>query len=322
MIDKTIHSVLSFNVSLKNSFKMNMLTNKVILTAFLTINFFCSCFLISNTEANTMRASKKAKSEKTIITCPDPAMIFIPEGDFIMGSDEKEKEFAYDLDGGTTRKYGWYDIEVKKNAYVGDYCIDKTLASNENYMEFIKETKHRFPFISREDYQMQGFLVHPYKEVLPFLWSNQGYPKGLDRHPVVLVSFDDATKYCKWRGNKLKRDFRLPSEEEWEKATRGTDGRYFPWGNEWDPTKLNSWKGGPNFTTEVHKYSNGRSPFGLFDAAGNVFEWTSSTFPNGKSIMKSCSWDDSPGICRPAARHGRPPESRHILFGFRCVEKM
>ena len=267
-------------------------------------------------------ATDTLQPQRTGNSCLDPKMVFIPAGKFIMGSDEKEKEFAYNLDGGTTRKYGWYDIEVKKTFYLEEYCIDQTLVTNDEYLKFVKETTHRFPFISPGNYQKQGFLVHPYKEVRPFLWSDKGYPNGLGKHPVVLVSIDDASKYCKWKGSKLKKDFRLPTEEEWEKAARGTNGRYFPWGNQWDPARLNSWKGGPYFTTEIDKYPGGKSPYGLLDAAGNVFEWTTSTFPNRKHVVKSCSWDDSPGICRPAARHGRPSQSRHILIGFRCSAKI
>lgn len=260
-----------------------------------------------------------AKPEVVKTQCEDQGMAFIPAGKFIMGSDKKEKEFAYDLDGGTTRKYRWYDIEKKNTPYLPDYCINRAPVTNKEYLQFISETKHRFPFISKDDYQKQGFLVHPYKEVRSFLWSREGHPAGLGKHPVVLVSIDDADEYCRWRGKKYTSKFHLPTEEEWEKAARGTDGRYFPWGNNWDPAKLNSQELGPYFTTEVNNYPTGKSPFGLFDAAGNIFEWTSSTFSNGKQVVKSCSWDDAPGICRPAARHGRPPPSRHILIGFRCA---
>lgn len=61
----------------------------------------------------------------------------------------------------------------------------------------------------------------------------------------------------------------------------------------------------------------GVSPYGVFDPVGNVFQWTSSAFADGRTILKGCAWDDEPGLCRPAFRHGRPPESRHILIGFR-----
>ena len=277
------------------------------------------CFILSLCFVPLAIAGEANQVQKQESLCPDSKMISIPQGEFIMGSDELEKEFAYQLDGGITRKYRWYDIETKRTVKLGEYCIDQTLVTSEEYLKFVRKKNWAFPYISPQEYQKQGFLVHPYTEVEPFLWSHQGYPKGLDKHPVVLVSLDDASKYCEWRGNRFKKKFNLPTEEEWEKAARGTEGRYFPWGNEWEPSKLNSGSSKANFTTKVDQYPSGKSPFGLFDAVGNVFEWTLSKFPNGKSVLKSCSWDDYPGICRPAARHGRPPQSRHILFGFRCV---
>ncbi len=283
------------------------------------MTYFSSLIRALNTLFLTLLLVFQGLADAKENSCVDTGMVYVPAGNFVMGSDREEKEFAYNLDGGTTRKYGWYDIEVKKAVSLPGYCINRTPVTNNEYNLFVKETKYPFPFISPEDYQKQGFLVHPYKEVRPFLWNKTGYPKGLENHPVVLVSVKNATEYCQWRGRKSKSSFRLPTEEEWEKGARGTDGRYFPWGNKWDPEKLNSVQKGPYFTTEVFKYPDGKSPFGLLDVAGNIFEWTSNTFPNGKHVVKSCSWDDAPGFCRPAARHGRPDNSRHILIGFRCA---
>lgn len=269
--------------------------------------------------SNLLIETSGSKLKPSQNPCKNPGMVFVPAGEFIMGSDKTEKEFAYNLDGGTTRKYGWYDIEVKIRINLSGYCMNKTPVTNKDYSEFVNETNHRFPYISQEDYQKQGFLVHPYKKVLPFLWDEKGYPEGLGKHPVVLVSVNDAEEYCHWRGIRNNNEYYLPTEKEREKAARGTNGNYFPWGNQWDPKKLNSLEAGPYFTTEVGSYHTGQSPFGMLDAAGNVFEWTSSTLSNGKFILKGCSWDDSPGICRPAARHGRLSQSRHILIGFRCA---
>ena len=146
-------------------------------------------------------------------------------------------------------------------------------------------------------------------------------PKKLENHPVVLVSVNDAETYCHWRGRKSKRKYRLPTENEWEKAARGNDRRYFPWGNEWNPRFLNTATLGPYQTTPVTQYLQGKSPYGLQDMAGNVFEWTGTPQKVRRHyhILKSCSWDDAPGICRAAAKHARLQTSRHILIGFRCV---
>ncbi len=165
---------------------------------------------------------------------PDTAdMILIPAGKFIMGSDEAEREYGYKLDEAqgsrAARKYKWFEVETRRSVYLPDYYIDKDLVTNANYEKFIKATGHRAPFVDKKTWRSYR-LVHGYKEVLRFLWQDGAYPKGRGDHPVTLVSHDDAVKYCQWRGS----GHRLPTEEEWEKAARGPDGAYFPWGAEFD----------------------------------------------------------------------------------------
>ncbi|MBI4525901.1 MAG: SUMF1/EgtB/PvdO family nonheme iron enzyme [Deltaproteobacteria bacterium] len=251
--------------------------------------------------------------------CPhDPKQVYIPAGEFWMGSTRKEREYAYRLDKEVTRAYGWYEKETRKKVKTGSYCIDRYPVTNSEYKEFMAETGRSEPFISPEAYQRQGFLVHPYEKVKEFLWQNRSYPAGREDHPVVLVSLDDATSYCAWVGKKMKRAYRLPTEAEWEKAARGTDGRIFPWGDEWHPSYLNSGES-IGSTTPVSRFPKGRSPYGLYDVIGNVFEWTASPWDEKSYILKGCSWDDLPGTCRAAMGHGRAPQSKHILIGFRCV---
>ena len=256
-----------------------------------------------------------------LATPPEPCgqdMVLIPAGPFIMGSDRAERNFGYRIGGEAARKYRWFDQwELpRREVTLLVYCIQRFLVTNEEYRRFVEATGHRVPFISREDYHRQGYLVHPYEEVERFLWRDGRYPEGTGQHPVVLVSQEDAAAYCRWRWK--GRSSRLPTEAEWEKAARGTDGRYFPWGNEWRPDYLNSgYRVG--HTTPVGSYPQGQSPYGLIDATGNVFQWTGTDFSEGRAVLKGCSWDDEGGICRAASRHGRIKEARHILFGFRCV---
>jgi len=91
---------------------------------------------------------------------------------------------------------------------------------------------------------------------------------------VVNVTWHDAVAYCRWLAEATGKPYRLPSEAECEKGSRGTDGWIFPWGNEWDAKRCNSEEGGPGGTTPVGAYPGGASPYGLLDMAGNVWEWT------------------------------------------------
>jgi len=234
-----------------------------------------------------------------------------------MGSDAAERSLAMSLSSEAVRQAHWFDAELPPTkTLLAAYCIDRRLVTQREYARFVTQTGHRVPGISRAEYQRQGFLVHDYdREVIPYLWRDAEPPAGRTDHPVVLVSARDAEAYCRWRGYRL----RLPTEAEWEIAARGDRGFIFPWGESWDPTRLNSAASGVLGTTPVTRYPRGASPYGLLDPVGNVFQWTSSTLEDGRRVMKGCAWDDEPGLCRPAFRHGRPPESRHILFGFRCA---
>jgi formylglycine-generating enzyme required for sulfatase activity len=234
-----------------------------------------------------------------------------------MGSDSAERRFAYGLSSQAVREARWFEAELpRRRVTLPGFCIDRVLVTQAQYAAFVARTGHRPPGIRKDDYLRQGFLVHDYdREVTPYLWRNGSPPERLADHPVVLVSATDAEAYCRWRHPA----FRLSTEAEWEKAARGDRGWIFPWGDGWDPARLNSATRGPSGTTPVTRYPTGASPYGLLDAVGNVFQWTSSTLADGRRVVKGCAWDDEAGLCRPAFRHGRPAESRHILIGFRCA---
>jgi formylglycine-generating enzyme required for sulfatase activity len=235
-----------------------------------------------------------------------------------MGSDERERNLARALSRPETVAADWFSAELSRHRdEIGAFCIDRLLVTQDRYAQFVRRTGHRPPGISRSEYQRQGFLVHDYDSgVTPYLWRGGAPPPSKGDHPVVLVSAADAEAFCRWRGP----HGRLPTEAEWAKAARGADGRIFPWGNRWDPERLNSAARGPGMTTPVSRYPAGASPYDVLDAVGNVFQWTAGVLDDGRRILKGCAWDDDAGLCRPAFRHGRPAESRHILIGFRCVE--
>ena len=271
----------------------------------------------------TLQVSAEAASS----TCVrDSRVIEIPAGAFSMGSDRAERDYGYRIGSHAARRWHWFDNWelLRKRVILPEYFIDKNLTTQAEYRRFVWAIGHRAPFISPKNYKHQGYLVHSYESVRRYLWGKNKdgrptYPKGLANHPVVLISQSDAKAYCAWRAGKSTVRYRLPTEAEWEKAARGVDARYFPWGNTFDPERLNyGYK--VQSTTPVGAYPKGKSPYGVLDMAGNVFEWTTTPFSKSKATMKGGgSWDDQPGITRAAARHGRDPKAKHLLFGFRCV---
>lgn len=254
-----------------------------------------------------------------------PALITIPAGPFIAGSDTAEREAGYRLDEAAyghdiTRKNRWYDSERPRGTLsTPAYRITLTAITNAQYAAFIAATGYPAPDV--DEAAWRGYrLVHPYTRTRPYAWVGGKPPPGRERHPVVLVSHDDAMAYAAWLGAKTGWVWRLPSEIEWEKAARGPDGAYFPWGDGFDPHRLNSHDAGPFATLPVGSFPSGASPFGLLDGAGQVFEWTSTPRGERGFLVKGGSWDDKGcGVCRPAARHGRPKDIKHILIGFRLV---
>ncbi|MGF1524236.1 MAG: formylglycine-generating enzyme family protein [Leptolyngbyaceae cyanobacterium] len=266
-----------------------------------------------------------------------PGFVFIPAGDFIAGSDRAERDYGYEISAAAIaqtptelaqaeqrlRDRRWFDFEAAQQTQTLEaFCLQANLTTQQEYAEFVAATGHRVPSISAAEYQEQGFLVHPYEDVVPYIWTDGTFPAGKADHPVVLVSYDDALAYAEWRGQQDGVTYRLPAATEWEKAARGTDGRYFPWGNDWQDDATHWGQSDPFGTSAIARYPLSRSQYGVEDMAGNVFEYTATQRDRRGvpvAVMKGCSWDDLPGFCRAAYEHTRPTSSRHILFGFRLV---
>lgn len=254
-----------------------------------------------------------------------PETVTVPAGAFIRGSDRAERDAAYALDEtayghSVTREQRWYESEPdRRSVNLDAFGITATPITMRQYAAFVAATGHPPPDVDRDTWR--GYrLVHPYASTRRFTWTGGTPPQGREDHPVVMVSQADARAYADWLSRETGRRWRLPTEAEWEKAARGPDGRRFPWGDTWDPSKLNSHDNGPFDTVPVGRFPDGASPFGLLDAAGQVFEWTATPSGDGRYIVKGGSWDDGGcGICRPAARHARPQDLKHILIGFRLV---
>lgn len=254
----------------------------------------------------------------------DQHMVLVPAGQYIAGSTPEERATAYDdyratAGQDTARDKKWFDGEEERHvAVLPAYRIDLMPVTQVEYAEFVAAKLAPSPGIEQAAWQAQGF-VQDYAVVQRFNWNDGRPPTGREDHPVVLVTWDEAEKYCEWRGKLSGEQRRLPTEAEYEKAARGDNGLAYPWGNVYEADRLNSAVKGPGDTTPVGQYVDGKSPYGVLDVAGNVFQWTSTKFKEGHMTVKGSAWEDFGGVGRGASRHGRPVGARHVIVGFRCA---
>jgi len=250
----------------------------------------------------------------------------VPAGSFLMGSTPAQIDQGYRISAAgyghdRVRQAGWFDDEApQKSVTLPEFRMMKTAVSQSDYQAFVR-AGHAAPAVDRATWRSYG-LIHPYADVLPYLWHDGKPPSDKRNHPVVLVSYHDAQAYAVWLSGKTGRSLRLPTEAEWEKAMRGTDGRLFPWGNRYDADRLNNADNQRLATMAVDAFPAGASPYGVLGGAGEVFEWTATPRGSGKRTVKGGSWDDHGGTCRVAAHHERPEQQKHILIGFRLVESI
>jgi formylglycine-generating enzyme required for sulfatase activity len=182
--------------------------------------------------------------------------------------------------------------EEKEKIELPEFWIDRTPVTNAEYARFVAATGHE----------------------LPQHWKGKTPPKEIADHPVTYVSWRDAVAYAEWVGK------RLPTEQEWEKAARGTDGREYPWGDQAPTPELCNFGGNEGGTTPVGKYSpQGDSPYGCVDMAGNVWEWTASDSGVGKKVLRGGAWSYLWRYVRAAYRFRLTPGYRGTGAGFRCA---
>lgn len=263
----------------------------------------------------------------------DARMITVPAGQFIAGSTPEERTQAYDdyqQTAGTdvARDNKWFDREEDRHVeQLTGFRIDLMPVTQAQFAEFVG-AGHAPPLvIDVAAWNAQGFMQDYTTEVERFVWRDGRPPAGREDHPVVLVTWVDANRYCAWRGELAGAKRRLPTAYEFEKAARGDGGISYPWGNTFEASKLNSGVGGPRDTVPVGTFIAGASPYGALDLAGNVFHWTSTPAPapggatteHGKMLVKGSAWEDFAGVGRGASGHGRAKHVRHVIVGFRCA---
>jgi formylglycine-generating enzyme required for sulfatase activity len=222
-------------------------------------------------------------------------MVLVPAGEFRMGTNEGETPGA-----NTARSTS--DAQPQHAITLPPFYIDKTEVTNARYKAFCTATNYPVP---------------PH-------WKNDTYPAGEGEFPVTHVNWWEARAYANWAGK------RLPTEAEWEKAARGTEARLYPWGNDWDRSRV-VWDA--KRPEKVASRPEGASPFGALDMAGNVFEWTESwyaAYPNaphqfpefGKQfkVVRGGGFMGYESIARTFYRSVAYPQTRSEWVGFRCAK--
>lgn len=229
-------------------------------------------------------------------------MILIPSGSFLMGAKE-DSPFE-----------PWYGEFPEHEVYLKSYMIAKTEVTNAMYRQCVYES-HCIPPMDLSSATKKDY------------YENTAY----NTFPVIHVTWEQAKRFCEWRGQ------RLPTEAEWEKAARGEKANLFPWGDIPPSCALANSQGCPsNDTVSVGSFPAGASPYGVLDMAGNVSEWVmdwmdetyyqnsphdNPTGPESGSdhIIRGGGWDDPIREQRSTARGGFNPDIHHQSTGFRCA---
>lgn len=247
--------------------------------------------LHSQTRPVPVTPIKPASNEiKQVVPVFPGDMVKVPKGPFLYGGNKTRTVIDY------------------------DYWIDQYPVTNEKYRAFIEAggyENQRYWSDEGWNWKCRSTILGSFGE-----WKDKTLTKP--DHPVVTVSYYEAEAYAKWAGK------RLPTEQEWEKAARGEDGRQYPWGEEFDKTKCNHMYKGifpAPVTTPVTQYPQGISPYGCYDMAGNVWEWCSSWYIKllNLRVLRGGSWFRRPGPC--ARRAGWiAADSRSGDVGFRLAK--
>ena len=249
---------------------------------------FSACGGKEEAGSEAAKAPAKASTPKVV----PGEMVLIPEGEFILGTDDKEHPTAY---------------TTNRNMSLPAFWIDKYEVTNMEFMDF--SIKANYAGEGAKEGKDWRIFFTPEKANVP----------------VVFITYNDAEAYCKANGK------RLPTEFEWEKAGRGTEGFRYPWGNDWDASKTNTYESGFESPVAIGKFVDDMSPFGVHDMMGNVQEWTSSKYlpykggkkdPNASEDMKVVRGLSYLYRGRLGSIYERTAYVPNYLsnFGFRCAK--
>ncbi len=236
--------------------------------------------------------------------------VHVPAGPFLAGGDPRAP-------GGTPRALRWVD----------DFAISRYPVTYEEYGEFLNALRQRDPEQARARAPRKGLFKG-------YHWAHEterdDHTGGIElyhpRWPVFGISWHDAVAYCRWRSEVEGCEVRLPTEDEWEKAARGVDGRLFPWGDEFDPTFCKMWESRRHaaIPEPVGTFEADVSPYGVHDMAGCVSEWCQDWFNSTLELklIKGGGWNATQNQCRLARRHGEHHRGVSPWVGFRVVRPL
>ncbi len=220
-------------------------------------------------------------------------LVYVPAGEFTMGSDANSDE------------------QPIQQVNLDAFWIDRTEVTNAMYARCVADHGACAPPSSSGSYTHTDY------------YGNSEF----DNYPVIYVDWHQALAYCAWAGREL------PSEAQWEKAARGTDGRTYPWGNEYPNANFLNYNQNVGDTTQVGNYPNGASIYGALDMSGNVWEWVSSLYQpypydaadgredltaSGSRTLRGSSWSNNVTYVRSAYRYRFVPTLTNNYLGFRC----